>query len=403
MCPSFQVTHEEADSTRGRANALRAAMMGLLGPAGMASKDLYEVLDLCLSCHACKTECPSSVDMARLKAEFLYQYQQEHGIPLRSQIFGHIGQLSRIGARMPAISNLMLKGPGRFVLQSLGVHAARSLPSFAPETFSSAFTPVDRQHAEQARVEKDRPGVIFFHDTFLEHNHPEIGHAAITVLRALGVEPLVLKDLRCCGRPAVSKGMLDEAKKLAAHNLAVLAPYAQQGYVIAGCEPSCMAMFVDEIPDLVPGEQAEQVARATMTVEQYILQRTLEIEGAAAFKAIAPPIRYHGHCQQKSTFGVEDTLAMLSLIPGAQVELIESGCCGMAGSFGYEREHYDLSVQLAELSLAPAIRSAGEDTIICASGTSCRDQIAHTTDRHALHPIEIMAMALNSAPQSFNL
>lgn len=394
MCPSFQATREEAHSTRGRANALRAAMMGLLGPDGMSSKELYGVLDLCLSCHACKTECPSSVDMARMKSEFLYQYQQEHGTPLRSQIFGHIGRLSRLGSLVPALSNAMLDGPGRRALQALGVHPARTLPRFAPKRFSAGFTSAPTPGSGDQPTPGDSSRVIFFHDTFIEHNHPQIGHAAIRVLRALGVEPLVLEGLRCCGRPAVSKGMLDEARDLARHNLKILAPYAKDGYTIIGCEPSCMAMFVDEIPDLLPGEDAEHVARAVMPIERFILREALDSEPPLPFESGSRRILYHGHCQQKSTFGIEDTVAMLSLIPGAAVEVVESGCCGMAGSFGYEREHYDLSIQLAEMALAPAVRAAPPDTIICASGTSCRDQIDHTTERDARHPIEVMAMTL---------
>jgi FAD/FMN-containing dehydrogenase/Fe-S oxidoreductase len=395
MCPSFQVTREEADSTRGRANALRAAMLGLLGPNSMTSKELYEVMDLCISCHACKTECPSSVDMARLKSEFLYQYQQEHGTPMRSQLFGHIGRLSRLASRVPALSNLILIGPGRLALQILGVHPARSLPNFAPHTFSSEFNrQAHHPFNNENPAKREGPQVVFFQDTFLEHNHPRIGHAAVRVLRALGVEPLVLEGLGCCGRPAVSKGMLDEAKRLAAHNLALLTPYVHKGYSIVGCEPSCMAMFVDEIPDLLPGEQANCVSKAVMTIEQFIIQHAHQAETSLSFRPISQRILYHAHCQQKSTFGVENTLAMLSLIPEAEVSLIESGCCGMAGSFGYENEHYELSIQLAEMSLAPAVRAASMDTIICASGTSCRDQISHTTERAALHPIEVLAMAL---------
>jgi Fe-S oxidoreductase len=390
MCPSFQITREEADSTRGRANALRAAMMGALGPDGMTSQELYDVLDLCLSCHACKTECPSSVDMARLKAEFLYQYQRTHGTPLRSKVFGNIRRLNRLAARMPALSNRLLIRPGRLGLQMLGIHSARSLPEFVATTFSSEFESKDG-HASEA---KSTNKVILFHDTFIEHNHPHIGHAAVQVLRSLGVEPLVLNDLHCCGRPAVSKGMLDHAKRLAAHNLEILAPYAEAGYTIVGCEPSCMAMFVDEIPDLLPGAQAERVADVVMTIDRYVLQRALDLEAPLPFQPTAQRILYHGHCQQKSIFGVEDTLAMLSLIPDSEAEMVASGCCGMAGSFGYEREHYDLSIQLAEMTLAPAVRSASSDTIICASGTSCRDQIDHTTKRQALHPIEVLAMAL---------
>lgn len=217
---------------------------------------------------------------------------------------------------------------------------------------------------------------------------------ATRVLNAFGIEPLVLDDLVCCGRPAVSKGMLDEAKQLTAQNLKVLAPYARAGYSIVGCEPSCMAMFVDELPDLHPGEDAEQVARAVMPIERLIVQQAHHMPDTSFLNAMPKRVLYHGHCQQKSSFGTEDTLAMLHLIPEVTVEVIRSGCCGMAGSFGYESEHYDLSIQLAEMALAPAVRTADLDTLICASGTSCRDQIDHTTQRATHHPIEIMARSL---------
>jgi FAD/FMN-containing dehydrogenase/Fe-S oxidoreductase len=397
MCPSFQVTREEEHSTRGRANALRAAMMGLLGPDGMTSKELYDVLDLCLSCHACKTECPSSVDMARLKSEFLYQYQQEHGTPLRSQIFGNIGRLSHLGSYFPSLSNAILRGPGRLFLQVLGLHPARSLPSLADRTFSTGYKAMKSMDIRDHPNHEDRKKVVFFYDTFLEHNHPEIGYAATQVLRALGAEPLLPDGLACCGRPAVSKGMLAEAKQMARHNLKLLAPYAREGYAIIGCEPSCMAMFVDEIPDLLPGEDAEFVAQAVMPIESYILKLAQRIETPLPFNVLTRRILYHGHCQQKSTFGISDTLAMLNLLPDAFVETIDSSCCGMAGSFGYEREHYDLSIRLAEMSLAPAVRAAPKDTLVCASGTSCRDQIKHTTGRDALHPIQVLALALENS------
>lgn len=391
MCPSFQATREEAHSTRGRANALRAAMIGDLGPDGLTSKELYEVLDLCLACHACKTECPSSVDMARLKSEFLHQYQKKHGVPLRSQIFANIRRLNKLGSFMPGVSNLLLRGPGRWMLQVLGVHPARSMPEYAAETFSSAFKPRLEPHDSPAPVK-----VVLFQDTFMEHNHPKIGHAAVRVLRSLGVEPMVLPDLVCCGRPAVSKGMLDQAKRLGAHNLRLLAPMAKKGFTIVGCEPSCAAMFVDELPDLLPGEDAELVASAVMPIERFILEQIEQRGVSLPLGDVPRRVLYHGHCQQKAVFGTQDTLALLHLLPEGEIEMIDTGCCGMAGSFGFEREHYDLSIQLAEMALAPAVRRSQADTIICASGTSCRDQIDQTTQRKALHPIEVIAQALKS-------
>ena len=392
MCPSFQATRDEAHSTRGRANALRAAMMGLLGPDGMTSSELYEVFDLCLSCHACKSECPSAVDMAKLKAEFLHKYYQMHGTPLRAQIFGKIDRLNKLCQPLSPIVNVLLNGPAKSVLTRLGVHPKRSLPKFAPQTFSEWFrgrNPL--KDSEKIRRDKQ---VVFFHDTFIEHNSPHIGQAAIKVLEAAGFEPIILRDKVCCGRPAVSKGLLDEAKRLAHHNLKLLVPYAKQGIPIVGCEPSCMTMLVDEYPDLIPGADAEAIAASVMMIDMFLV-REAEVGNLDLHLDHKPrQVLFHGQCQQKAFFGTASTHDMLKLIPNCDVEEIESGCCGMAGSFGYETEHYDLSIELAEMSLAPAVRAAPSETIICAMGTSCREQIEHTTGRHALHPIEVMAEAL---------
>jgi FAD/FMN-containing dehydrogenase/Fe-S oxidoreductase len=392
MCPSFQALRDETHSTRGRANALRAGMMGLLGPEGMLSKEIYNVLDLCLSCHACKSECPSAVDMAKLKAEFLYQYQQKHGVPLRSRIFASIAKLNKMGQPFAPLANLLLRWPGKWVMSMLGVEPERSFPQFAHQTFSKWFLyqAVNGNGSEP----KENKQVIFFHDTFTEHNDPHIGRAAIKILRSAGYEPMILPDKVCCGRPAVSKGLLDEALKLAKHNVALLAPYAKQGIPIVGCEPSCMAMLVDDYLDLVPGEDAQAVAAHSMTLDMFLVREAEKSDLNLAFDGKLRQVLFHGHCQQKATFGTASTIAMLEMIPHCTVEEIDSGCCGMAGSFGYEKEHYDLSLQLAEMSLAPAVRAAPAGTIICAMGTSCRDQIQHTTGRAACHPIEVFAEAI---------
>ncbi len=390
MCPSFMATRDEAHSTRGRANALRAAMTGLLGPDAMTSRELYDVLDLCLSCKACKAECPSAVDMAKLKAEFLHHYYQVHGVPLRSRLFGHIAMLNRLAQPLAPLANWALNGPGRWAMTRLGVHAARPLPRLAVQPFSRWY----RQH--RRHVEGTGRRVVFFHDTFLEHNHPQIGQAAIRVLEAAGYEPILLPNRKCCGRPAISKGLLDEAQRLAQHNVALLAPYAEQGIPIVGCEPSCMAMLADDYPDLVPGLQARAVAAMTMTVEAFLAREAEAGNLKLAFDATPRRVLFHGHCQQKAVFGITETLTALRLIPSCMVEPIESGCCGMAGSFGYEAEHYDLSIKLAEMALAPAVRAAPPEAIICATGTSCREQIEHTTGRRALHPIEVLAAAIVS-------
>jgi FAD/FMN-containing dehydrogenase/Fe-S oxidoreductase len=392
MCPSFQATRDETHSTRGRANALRAAMMGLLGPEGMSSQELYDVLDLCLSCHACTSECPSSVDMAKLKAEFLYQYYQKHRPSLRSRLFAHFAGLSKFAQPFAPVVNALMRGPGKWALTVLGVHKARSLPRYASQPFSRWY----RQHKAQldGQATATLKQVVFFHDTFMEHNSPRIGEAAIRVLEAAGCEPIILWDRVCCGRPAVSKGFLGEARKAAQHNVRLLAPYAARGIPIVGCEPSCMAMLVDEYPDLVPGEAADDVASVTFLLEEYLVQLANNGHLGLEFDATPRHVLFHGHCQQKASFGTEATRQMLELIPNCTVEEVDSSCCGMAGSFGYEKEHYDLSIKLAEMSLAPAVRSADADTIVCAAGTSCREQIEHTTGKSALHPIEVLAGAL---------
>lgn len=391
MCPSFMGTRDETHSTRGRANALRAAMMGLIGPDGITSHDVYEVMDLCLSCKACKNECPSSVDMAKLKSEFLYHYYADHGMPLRNRLFGNIARLNKLGQPFAPLANAVLRGPGKWTMTQLGVHAERDLPLFASQPFSQWY----RQHHNGNRASAKQQ-VVFFHDTFMEHNNPEIGQAAIKVLEAAGYEPILVEKRECCGRPAMSKGMLDEAKRLAKHNIQVLAPYAKQGIPIVGCEPSCLTMFVDDYLDLVPGEDTETLASMVLPLDTFLVQEAEAGRLTLQFDETPREVLFHGHCQQKAIFSTTDTHKMLRLIPGCTVKEIESSCCGMAGSFGYEKEHYDLSIKLAEISLAPAIREAAPETIICAMGTSCRDQIDHTTERDAVHPIQVLAGALKA-------
>ncbi len=390
MCPSFQATRDETHSTRGRANALRAAMMGLLGTNGMTSKELYEVFELCISCQACKSECPSAVDMARLKAEFTHQYHQEHGIPMRARIFANIAGINQLSQPLAPLVNAIFGGPGKWFMNAIGVHPERSMPKLAAKTFSTWY----REHDSNGRSSESGKKVVFFHDTFMEYNDPQIGQAAIKVLRALGYDPIVLENKKDSGRPAVSKGLLDTAAKLARHNLKLLAPYAEKGIAIVGCEPSVMAMLVDEYTELSPGKDADAVADQAMLLETLVVEAALRDDLKLNFDPAPRHVLFHGHCQQKATFSTEQTKKMLELIPNCTVEEIESGCCGMAGSFGYEKEHYDISIQLAEMSLAPAVRAANRETIICAAGTSCRDQIQHTAERRAKHPIEIFAEAL---------
>jgi FAD/FMN-containing dehydrogenase/Fe-S oxidoreductase len=391
MCPSYMITRDEVHSSRGRANALRAAMMGLLGPDGMTSRELYEVFDLCIACKACKSECPSAVDVAKMRGEFLQLYYDKHGTPLRSRIFANIASLDRLGQPVWPLANLMMVGPVKWVMMGMGVHPKRSLPKLAPQTFTRWYG------KHRAEVDGKRPAiqgqtVVLFVDTFMQHNEPNIGQATIKVLESGGYEVIVVQ--RDDGRPAVSKGQLRMAAKLARENVAVLAPYAKQGIAIVGCEPSAMAMLVDEYPHMVQGDQAHVVAEQAMLIEQFIVREVEAGRLNLRFDETPREVLLHGHCNQKALFGTQSTHQMLGLIPNCTVEEIESSCCGMAGSFGYEKEHYDISIQMAERSLAPAVRAASADTIICAPGTSCRDQIEHTAQRQGLHSIEVLAGAL---------
>jgi FAD/FMN-containing dehydrogenase/Fe-S oxidoreductase len=389
MCPSFQATRNEAHSTRGRANTLRAAMTGMLGPGGMTSSELYEVLDLCLSCQACSSECPSSVDMSKLKAEFLHQYYQEHGLPFRSWFFAHIAEISKIVQPFSFLVNPFLNGPTGKLVSILGIHPERKLPAFAPRSFSS-------WHKRQPRSSILPPNgqAVFFHDTYLEYNYPHIGQAVAKIFQKAGLELILLKDKVDSGRPAFSKGVLKKARSLAEHNLKILAPYANQGIPILGSEPSVVVMLKKEYRDLVPGKIAEQVAEAAILIEEFLLRKIQDGTIDFQFDNQARKILYHGHCQQKAHFGTKQTLDLLSLLPNSTVQEIEAGCCGMAGAFGYEKEHYSLSLEIAELGLTPKIKESDPDTIVCASGTSCREQIQHTTNRKTVHPLEVFADAL---------
>lgn len=403
MCPSFMATRDEKDSTRARANILRLAMMGKLGPDGIASEQVHDVLDLCLSCKACKSECPSSVDMAKLKSDFLATYHDAHGTPIRSRLFAHIAALNNLGSLMPALTNAILtSAPTRLVFNRLGIAPKRNLPLLAKQPFRRWFNEHQRINFPSLNSERTpRQGgevnatkeVVLFDDTFLDYNTPSIGQAAVKVLEAAGYR-VRLVDKRCCGRPAISKGLMDTAKSMAKHNLAVLAPMARRGIPIVGCEPSCVSALTDDYCDLFPGADAEVVAAATQTIDAFLVGLAEAGELSLNFDDKPRTILFHGHCHQKALSGTATIKQMLSLIPNAKVSEIQSGCCGVAGSFGYEAEHYDISIKIGEDRLLPAIREAAPETIIAASGTSCREQIEHGTDRIPLHPVEVLAAAL---------
>jgi len=388
MCPSYMATKDEEHSTRGRANALRAVLSGRLPASEFTGKRLYEVMDLCLECKGCKAECPSNVDMAKLKYEFLHHYHEANGLPLRNRLFGRIAHLNRLGARMPGLVNWISRlAWSRWALEKLaGIDRRRPLPALAAQTFTDWFARRARP-AAAARGE-----VVLFNDTFTTYNVPEIARAAVGVLEAAGYR-VVLVDRKCCGRPLISKGMLAEAREHAAWNVERLAPYARRGVPIVGLEPSCLLTLRDEVVDLVRTDDARAVARQALLFEEFLVRergRGLALSfGAKGRKALL-----HGHCHQKALVGTAPTVAALRWA-GFEVEEVDSGCCGMAGSFGFEREHYDISVALGNRRLAPAVKAAAADTEIVAPGVSCRQQIQHLAGRRAKHPAEVLHESLS--------
>jgi len=392
MCPSYMATRDEEHSTRGRANALRAVLSGRLPASEFTGRRLYEVMDLCLECKGCKAECPSNVDMAKMKYEFLYHYYQANGLPLRNRLFGRIEAVNRLGSRMAAAVNAMSQGAvARWMLEKIaGIDRRRPLPRLASQTFAAWF-------AHRASVASaPRGDVVLFHDTFVTYNTPVIGQAATFLLEAAGYR-VVLVDRKCCGRPMISKGMLDLARAHAAWNVERLVPYARRGIAIVGLEPSCLLTLRDEYVDLlrddpVGAEAARLVAGQSALLEQFLL-RERERGLSLSFTDGPKPALLHGHCHQKALVGTAPTIAALRWA-GYDVTEIDSGCCGMAGSFGFEREHYDISVALGNRRLAPAVRAASADTAVIAPGISCRQQIEHLAGRRALHPAEALWEAL---------
>ena len=390
MCPSYMATLEEEHSTRGRANALRAALSGNLDEKGLTSEKLFEVMDLCLECKACKGECPSNVDMAKLKYEFLAHYYEEHGYPLRSYMFGRIDLLSRLGAACAPFSNWIAgSGLTRWLLDRfIGIDRRRQLPRFTRHRFSKWFK--KRGYSRKGT----RGPVVLFHDTYAEYSDPQIGMAATIILENAGFEVILAEDKVCCGRPLISKGFLRQARKNARHNVEVLAPFAEKGWPIVGLEPSCLLTLRDDYLDLVDDERTRTIAAHAFMLEEFLAGLSREEELILEFTDTVKRILVHGHCQQKALLGTGATLEVLNMPPNFQAMEIDSGCCGLAGSFGYEKEHYDISMRIGEDRLFAAIESADPEVEIVAVGTSCRHQIADGTRRRARHWVEVLVEAL---------
>ena len=422
MCPSYMATRDEAHSTRGRANTLRLAMTGVLErdnprDAGLGDRGVYDVLDLCLECRACKTECPVGVDMARFKSEFLADYWRRHGTPLRARVLGHIRDLSALASRAAPLLNPWLdRGWVRALNERLfGIDRRRSLPPWAPRTLVAAW----RQRvagngglAAAAAGDGNGPGrpgaagaraagpgaayAVLFNDTFTNYYDPGIGLAAADILEAAGVT-VDLGPAVCCGRPLISQGLLDEARARAAAAVEQLQPLAASGKPIILLEPSCLSALADDAPALLRGEEqrrAREVAAACVLFEDYLHRRLADGHASLPLRAGPREILLHGHCHQKSLGLVAPARALLERIPGAQITDLDSGCCGMAGSFGYAREHFDISRRIGERRLLPAARSLGPDGVLVAAGTSCRHQVHDFAGVQALHPAVLLQSLL---------
>jgi FAD/FMN-containing dehydrogenase/Fe-S oxidoreductase len=399
MCPSYQATRDERDSTRGRANALRLAITGQAGLCGLTDPALREVLDLCLECKACKAECPTNVDMARLKAEFLHRYHREHGLPWRNRVFGHVAALSRQGCRLAPVSNWAMRSrAGRRLGEAiLGIDHRRLPPAFAGRTLTARLAHL---LAEQP-PDDPPPGILLVPDTFANYYEPEVGEAAVTLFqRARCRVALGPRDLRCCGRPLISNGLLDRAVEYARHNVERLGAWADRGWKIVACEPSCLLTIKDDYPALLKAEArgwAEAVADSCLTFEEalesVLSEETTSADGPLRLGLVKGPRRIlvQGHCHQRSLVGMGPILRLLRRVPGAEVVDLDAGCCGMAGSFGYEVEHYEVSRLVGERRLFPALREAGPDAVVVAPGFSCRPQIGHFTGRSALHTAQLLS------------
>lgn len=385
MCPSYQATLDEAHSTRGRANALRAAISGKL-PDDVGNPDVKAVLDLCLSCKACANECPSSVDVAKMKSEFLAGYHDHHGTPLVTQLFGKIHQVNKLAGRLPLLSNFMLDNPlGKLGANLMGIPTDRPLPKYAEKRFTT--------QAQTAFY--DKPDAVLIVDTFTEWNHPEVGLAVMVLADKLELKINIqcLPGQGCCGRPAISKGLLDDAKQMAHAN--ILGLYRQHGdipYIFL--EPSCMSAFTDDYLTLVdPAIQssAQVLAKRCMSVEQFFAEKVSQAKDKLDWSEQPRKILLHGHCHQKALWGTTETLDLMKCIPNTEVSEMNTGCCGVAGSFGYE--HYDVSMKIANDRLLPAIRN-NPNAIVTAPGTSCRAQI-HDAGYAVKHPLEVVVDALH--------
>ncbi|MDZ7740382.1 MAG: FAD-linked oxidase C-terminal domain-containing protein [Bacteroidota bacterium] len=395
MCPSFMATKDESASTRARANILREFLTNSTKTNPFNHQEIYEVMDLCLMCKGCKSECPSSVDITKYKAEFLQHYYDDNGTPLRTRLIANISKLNKLGMILPALFNFMVSQPrlSAIIKSMLGFAGKRSIPKLQRMTFRKWAG----KHLQELNPAKPLGRVYLFADEFTEYNDVKIGIKAVELLTRLGYKVSVPQH-RESGRTYLSKGLLRKAKILADQNVEMLKDLVGEGTPLLGIEPSGILSFRDEYPELVSEalrEDATKLARHCFMFDEFIADEIKKGNiRAEQFSTKKVHIKLHGHCHQKSLASIQASKEMLSLPENHRVEEIPSGCCGMAGSFGYEKEHYDLSMKVGELVLFPVIRECQQSTLIAAPGTSCRHQIKDGTGKTAYHPIEILHAAL---------
>ncbi|MFL5043499.1 MAG: FAD-binding and (Fe-S)-binding domain-containing protein [Xanthobacteraceae bacterium] len=401
MCPSYMVTRNERDVTRGRANTLRLAITGQLGPDAFTSDGMADTLKLCVSCKGCRRECPTGVDMARMKIEVLAARAGKHGLSLHDRMVGWLPRYAPYAARLAWLVNLRDRLPGAAGLSQMiaGFSARRSLPHWRTDWFRDPGTP----SGSAAGAE-----VVLFADTFNRYFEPENIAAALAVLAGAGYQVYVAKPIKrrsrplCCGRTFLAVGQVDEARREVERVLAAVAPFLARGVPVVGLEPSCILGFRDELPAMMKDERAERLAAHSFTFEEFLAR---EMAAGRLKMPLGPmPKRalVHGHCHQKSFGAFDSVVTVLKLIPELQVEPIESSCCGMAGSFGYAAETIDVSLAMGELSLLPAVRAADPETLVVADGTSCRHQIRDGTGRQAVHVAHVLAASMAAARSTLN-
>lgn len=394
MCPSFMATRNEKDTTRARANILREFLTNSNKVNRFNHKEIYEVMDLCLSCKACKSECPSNVDVAKLKAEFLQQYYDTNGVPFRSKLIANFTNSAKLGALLPGVYNFFMtnKTISTVIKKMSGFAIDRSMPQMHKSTLQSWYKKHQRQPGKNSRT------IYLFCDEFTNYNDTPIGIKAVLLLEKLGYDVIIPKHIES-GRAWLSKGLIRKGKEIANKNISLLKDIISNESPLIGIEPSAILTFRDEYIDLANDDQleaAKQLSKNVFLIDEFIAAEikngTIKTE---QFTTVEKQILLHGHCQQKSLSNLSNTAEILSTPKNYTVQTIASGCCGMAGSFGYEKEHYDLSMQIGELVLFPAVRNKkSESVIVAAPGTSCRHQIKDGTHIKALHPVEILYDAL---------